>query len=446
MMIKKVLFLTAYFLLPVILMAAIFSSNPGYYGASGFLPMVLGAAAYTLLEFQLILSARPKWIEKHFGLDRFYRFHSLIAMIAIALAFIHKLMEGSVFPETFQTKLGDLALVVFIAAAVLSLVFMADTLARLFQPVCFIRRYLLKWKCFRYHVQLLLHNINVAAAVLIFIHVMLSSSAQSVLVRSLYILYFGTAMAFYLYHQLIRRFFFSKRFSIEEVIHESDSIITLVMRPETGNVFRYLPGQFGFLRILDRAVSREEHPFSISSQPLNTQSLSVTIKNLGDWTASIQRAATKGGKVLLDAPYGRFSPVLCPCDNGIVLIAGGVGITPMLSILRYYYAANKEQRILLFWGANKPDELICTDEFETYQKEMPNFRFIPVLSHAPDFAGEKGYVTQALIQRVINENGLETAKLHFFFCGPAPMWPGIRKSFTNMHVQRRMIHQENFSL
>ncbi len=444
-MAKRILFLTVYFLFPVLLIIAILFSNPSYYGTAGLVPMVLGAAAFTLLNMQLILSARPKWVERYFGLDRFYQFHGIIAVIAIITAFIHKLIMGSTFQESFKTQLGDIAIGIFIFAAVMSLIFMADTLPRLFKPIRIIRDYFIKWKFTKHNLQLLLHNINLAAVVLIFIHVMLSSSAQNILVKSLYILYFGTAIGFYLYHKIIRKHLSGSSFTVGEVIHESESMTTLVLSPKKDEIFSYIPGQFGFLRISDKAVSLEEHPFSISSSPLNRQNVTVTIKNLGDWTSGV-KAVQPGSQVSLDAPYGRFSPILYHCDEGIVLIAGGIGITPMLSILRYYAEKDKEQKIILLWGLKNRDEMICAEEFNGLQIVMPNFCFVPVMSGDPKYSGEKGHITKDLIQRKLEENGFEVPKLHFFFCGPPVMWPGINGSLIAMHVEKRMIHRENFAL
>lgn len=444
-MTNKILFLTVYFLLPVILIIAIFSSNQTYYGAAGFVPMVLGATAFTLLNMQLVLSARPKWVEKHFGLDRFYQFHSIIAVIAIVAAFIHKLIMGGLFQESFKTQLGDIAIGIFIFAAVMSLVFMAETLPRLVKPIRIIRDYFLKWKFTKHNIQLLLHNINLVAVILIFIHVMLSFSAQNIPVKCLYILYFGSAVGFYLYHKIIRKHLHGNGFTVGEVIRESESMTTLVLTPNKDEVLSYIPGQFCFLRISDKAVSLEEHPFSISSSPRNRKNVTVTIKNLGDWTSGI-KAVQPGSQAYLDAPYGRFSPVLYNCGDGIVLLAGGVGITPMLSILRYYAEAAKEQKIILFWGLRNRDEMICAEEFSGFQKAMPNFYFVPVLSGDPEYSGEKGYISKDLILRKLEENGLEIPKLHFFFCGPPVMWPGISGSLTAMHVEKRMIHRENFAL
>lgn len=272
-MIKRILFLAAYFLAPVGLIAAIFFSSPGYYGASGFVPMVFGAVAYTLLNAQLILSARPKWIEASFGLDRFYRFHGLMAIVAIVLAFAHKLLEGRLFPESFQTRLGDMALLLFIAVSALALVFMADTLIRLFRPLRFVRTLFVRLKIGKYNVQRILHNVSVAAVAIVFIHVMITYSAHNLLVKGLYTLYFGAAMGFYLYHKVFRAWFAGKRFTVEAVVPESGSMTTLVLKPQKGAVFAYLPEQFGFLRVFQRGVSPEEHPFSISSQPLEKDRL-----------------------------------------------------------------------------------------------------------------------------------------------------------------------------
>ena len=129
-MVKKFLFLAIYFLSPILPILAIYTSNPRFYGSNGFIPMVLGSIAFTWLNLQLILSSRPKFIESYFGLDKFYRFHGLMAVIAIALAFSHKLLKGLTFSESFTTQLGDVAIIIFIGAAVLALIFMVDTITK----------------------------------------------------------------------------------------------------------------------------------------------------------------------------------------------------------------------------------------------------------------------------------------------------------------------------
>jgi predicted ferric reductase len=441
----KKLFLFLYFLSPLLPIVLIYTSNPGYYSSSGFIPMVLGATAFTWLNAQLILSARPKLIESVFGLDRLFRFHSLIAVIAIVIAFIHKLLQSRIFPESFQTQLGDVAITIFIVTAAMALVFMIDTLVKIVKPLRLVRLAAKKIYIGKYNVQKLLHVLNVAAVVIIFFHVMLTYSAQNPFVRGVYILYFGIAIGFFLYHKVIRRCFLDKKFIIERVTRESPTMWTLTLRPENGTMFAYKPGQFGFIRVFSKNISAEEHPFSISSQPSNKEFLTITIKNLGDWTTHAGDIKS-GSKATLDAPYGRFSPLLYNCENGIVLIAGGVGITPMLSIIRYFYQNNINKKLMLVWGMNDRNDLICKDEMEKLQIEMKNFTFIPVMSRDKDFIGEQGYITTEKIEKFVTENGYELQNSQYFICGPAAMQTNILKGLYKVGIKSHNVHYENFSL
>lgn len=443
-MVKKFLFLAIYFLSPILPILAIYTSNPGFYGFNGFIPMVLGSIAFTWLNLQLILSSRPKFIESYFGLDKFYKFHGLMAVIAIALAFSHKLLKGLTFSESFTTQLGDVAIIIFIGAAVLALIFMVDTIIKKIKILNTLRTLSKKIEIGKYNVQVILHNLNVIAVIFVFLHVMLTNSAKNPIIKTVYTLYFVVSISFYLYHKIIKRYLFQNKFIIKEIIQESESMWTLKMYPVKGKVMDYKPGQFGFIRIIDNGISSEEHPFSISSQPLNKEYISITIKNLGDWTANIKNVKS-GNTALLDAPYGRFSPMLYNYEGGIVLIVGGVGITPILSILRYFYEFKKDQKITLFWGINSISEIICSDEFDLFSKEMKNFSLIPVVAKDKDFAGEKGFINQEKLERLIkSEDGLE--HLQYFICGPAIMQMTVLKSLKSMGINNSKLHYESFSL
>lgn len=442
---RKAIFFLLYFLSPILPIAAIYQSNPGYYGAAGFVPMVLGATAFTWLNAQLIISARPKLIESTFGLDRMYRFHSLMPIFAIVAAFVHKLLKGETFEESFKTKLGDAALIIFIIASVLGLVFLIDTLVQKIKPLMYARNFAKTAYIGKYNIQKILHNIMVAAVILVFIHVMLSYSAKNTLVMAVYIAYFGAAMGFYLYHKVILRYFLSYKFVVESVIEDSAAMRTITMTPENGKIFRYLPGQFGFVRIFGDGISGEEHPFSLTSEPTNKESISMTIKNLGDWTSEIQQIKP-GSKALLTAPYGRFSPLLYKNDKTVVLIAGGVGITPMLSILRYYYGNDKDRKVVLFWGINSMSEMICPGEFAAFQKEMKNFTLVPVVAKQEDYDGEKGFITNGLLERVIGNYIGSMHDAQYYVCGPAVMQSKVIKGLRSKGISKKHIHFESFSL
>lgn len=443
---KKLLFFILYFLSPVLPIAAIYLSNPGYYStAAGLVPMLLGTTAFTWLNAQLVISARPKLLESAFGLDRIFRFHSLMPLIAIAAAFVHKLLRESVFGESFKTQLGDAAIVIFIVVSVLGLVFLIDTLIRNIKPLKVVRDFLNKLYIGKYNIQKLMHNLVVVAVVLVFIHVMLSYSAKNTFVKSVYIAYFAIAMAFYLYHKVVMRYFLSHKFIVDSVTEDSSSMRTLTLRPVKGKVFKYLPGQFGFIRIIGDGISGEEHPFSIASEPTNKDTISMTIKNLGDWTSDVLHVKP-GSKARVSGPYGRFSPLLYKSDKTVVLIAGGVGITPMLSILRYFYKNDKDRKVMLFWGVNSKAELINADEFSAFMREMKNFKFIPVIAREPDYEGEKGYITHEVIERIIQANDCTMQDAQYYICGPAIMQSKVIKGLKSKKISSRHIHFESFSL
>jgi len=442
---KKLIFFIIYFLSPLLPISAIYMSNPEYYGTAGLLPMILGATAFTWFNAQLVMSARLKFIDSVFGLDRIFRFHSLMPVIAVPAAFIHKLLKEAVFGESLKTQLGNAAVIVFSAASVLGLVFLIDTLVKKFKPLKYISDYAKKAYVGKYHVQKILHNVTVAGVILIFIHVMLSFSAKNLFVRTVYIAYFSAAMGFYLYHKVIMRYFLSRRFTVEKVIEESAAMRTITLRPDNGKIFSYLPGQFGFVRIKGEGTSGEEHPFSLSSEPTNNETISMTIKNLGDWTANVLHIR-QGSRALITAPYGRFSPLLYPGDKPVILIAGGVGITPMLSILRYYYRNKQDRVVILFWGINTMKEMICRDEFADFQLGMKNFRFVPVLAAEEGFDGEKGYIGYELLERVIRHNKIDMKDAHFYVCGPGMMQTKIIIGLKSNGINKRNIHFESFSL
>jgi predicted ferric reductase len=444
-MMKKSIFFLLYFLSPLLPIAAIYNSNPAYYGGIGKIPMILGSIAYTWLNAQLVISARPKLLESVFGLDRVFRFHSIMPSIAIVASIIHKLLKDDMYEGKFKTSIGDAALVIFIVTSVLALVFLIDTLVRIIKPMKYLTKIAGNIYVGKYNVQKILHNITVAAVVFIFVHVMLSYSARNIYVKSVYILYFAAAMAFYLYHKVVRRYFLSKRFLVEKVAKDSDTMFTLTLKPANGKMFRYKPGQFGFLRIQSKGISGEEHPFSISSQPANKEFITMTVKNLGDWSATVGNIKP-GSKAIIDAPYGRFNPALYPCEAGIVLIAGGVGITPMLSILRDFYLNRRDQKVMLIWGVNTRSERICNDEFDAFERDMKNFVLVPVIAREPDYDGEKGFVTDDLIDRVLTAHGFAIAEQQYFVCGPAIMQNGILKILRAKGIRNKQIHYESFSL
>lgn len=447
-MIRRASILLAYFLSPFILIIAIYSSNIERYGNFKiFVPMMLGAMAYTWLTWEFIIIARPKPIEKYFGMDRLYRFHGLMAVVSVALVFSHKIMMTGLMGTFSTSRMGDKAFYVYLTVIFLALFFMTGIVVQKVRLLQKLRSILGKLKVTNYNFQVILHNISAIGLILMFLHVMMTyGSKSSLMIKGIYILYFALGIGFYIYHRFIRVFLLGrKKYIIGEIISEAENVFTLKMLPEKGSVFSYKPGQFGYMRILGDNIKPEEHPFSFSSQPGEKNYISVTVKTLGDYTASI-RNAKLGYNVLIDGPYGAFSHLDYEGEEGIVLISGGVGITPALSILRYIYLNDIDKRVTLIWGINNRNEIICKDEIEKMEKDMKNFNFVPVMFKDETWDGYKGIIDKGKIEKILLSNGVEMKRQGYYICGPGIMLDNVLKALESMGIRRKFIHFERFSI
>ena len=424
-----------YILAPVLLVYSVYAASPARFGSAGqILPVALGCIAYTMMCAQLILAARIPAIERVFGLDRLIRFHGMAAGWALVLAAAHKLlMHGGAF-RFRPLHTGDLSLLLFLLLGILAAVFLSGRAEGLKK----------KWaRTFwgRYDRELMLHRFMAAAVLLMFLHASGKPFMRTPLSGTVLVLCFAAGMGCFLWHTWLRR---GKSFTVAKVIRENNSMTTLVMAPNRGS-FSYKPGQFGFLSVKDPALSGEAHPFSFSSSPGRDASVSMTIRALGDWTGKVKEIRP-GSQARIDGPYGRFSPLLYPEEEPVVLIAGGVGITPMLSIVRYYEKKNRNKPVLLLWCARDRRDLIARADWERCREEMQHFAFCPVLSRDEGGPGYHGRISRDILEKALGESGISAGAARFYFCGPAPLEQAVRAILKDLGVPRSRIVSEQFSL
>lgn len=119
------------------------------------------------------------------------------------------------------------------------------------------------------------------------------------------------------------------------------------------------------LRLIYDGLVGEPHPFTISSSS-SAEWLSVSIKTVGDFTEKI--GTTKPGDyALIDAPYGRFSFLEFPAQK-YLFIAGGIGITPFMSMLRFICDNRISREVLLLWGNRTERDIAFQDELDEMEE------------------------------------------------------------------------------
>jgi ferredoxin-NADP reductase len=178
------------------------------------------------------------------------------------------------------------------------------------------------------------------------------------------------------------------------------------------------------------------------STPTRPATLQFVIRCCGDWTRDIGRLKT-GDPVAVDGPFGLFSHLVRPYTKELVMIAGGIGITPMLSMLRYLGDIGDERKILLIWSNQTGKDVILPAEFLDIQSRLTNLRLKRIFTRDPEGGKENGRLNQAGLKELLTDFSKQAV---FFICGPRPMMHDIRQALAYLGYLRRKIHLEEFRL
>lgn len=384
---------------------------------------IAGLAGVTLFSINLILSSRLKFIDNLlYGLSNSYNLHHKIGVFAFSLLLFHPLFL-SVRYISISLKAAALFFIPQgfepITYGIIALSLMIVLLSITF--------YLTKLK---YNHWKLTHKFMVLVFVFAFLHILLipSDISRDSLLR-IYILSFailGLALGFY-------RAFLSKyinrnlKYKVKSVVMLNKNVIEIELEPE-GKVMDFLPGQFVFVIFFGDKISRESHPFSISSPP-DKNNLKLVIKSLGDFTENL-RNVKAGGVVSIDGPFGRFSYRNFENKNQIWL-AGGIGITPFLSMARSLSESN--YKIDLYYCTSNRSEAVLLDELSVINS---NIKVMPWYSE------EKGFITAESVFNL--SGGLEGKDI--LLCGPVQFMKGLERQFLKLGVKNKNIHFELFNL
>ncbi len=231
---------------------------------------------------------------------------------------------------------------------------------------------------------------------------------------------------------------------VDEVRVESETAVTVVLHAvgHTGVDFR--PGQFAWLKLGESAFVFEEHPFTIASAATQPWRKEFTVKALGDFS-EILAGLRPGRQVHLDGPHGAFTLDGLRSD-GFVFVAGGVGVTPMLSMLRTMADRGDRRPVLLVVAGRTADDLLHRADHEHLEQRL-NLRLVEILEEPPEeWDGEIGWLSREVMDSALpGRRG--RSHLDYFVCGPGPMVAAATRILENeWGVADRRIHTELFDV
>ena len=397
----------------------------------------LGFIGLAIMALQFVLTARFKWLKSPYGSDLVYHFHRQISFIALILILSHPLLLFIFSPQT----LGLLNIFTapwrarFAVVAVLSLVaLMALSVWRKKLKIDYY-----SWRIW--------HGIlSVVAVGAALVHVEMAGYYVSPpLKRALWIIYAVFWVGLLLYTRFIKPWWLLRHsYRVVEVKEERGNAWTLTLEPVGHKGIKFHPGQFCWINVGSSPFSEKEHPFSISSSAERAGTLSFTIKELGDFTRTIRHTKV-GEKVYVDGAYGAFTTDRHDHAREFIFIAGGVGITPVMSILRTMADRGERRKLVLFYANRDWESITFREELEELALKL-DLKVIHVLEKPPlNWDGKSGFLSREMLEEIIPAE-VPRNQVEVFLCGPPPMMRAVNRMIQEMGIWSGDFHYERFDL
>lgn len=447
-----------YLLSPLIPLAFYFRYNWYSFFHLYSLSVAAGVVGYVYFLNQFITGGRLKVFDRLYGYDRVLLFHRYTAILGFALLVFHH--ETKDVAEDLQVRLGAAALVLFSLLIVFALLFLSNALSHV-SIFARLRAFVQRKLRLQYQHFLFIHNLTAVAMLLALAHVLLAGSTRESPYRfAVMLLWYCGATGTYVWYKFIRpRVHKRYPFRVTRVVQEVRGIATLELSMPDGagtgtgsssgrdgkrgnrKQFTYQPGQFCFMRFLTGEMSREEHPYSISSAPHNRAGITITAKDCGDWSGVLAKRVAVGDCVAVDGAYGLFSHTRLArkeAEVPLVFVAGGVGVTPFMSMLSALAYEKSQRSILLIWKVRAEEELFLKSRITAWEKSIPQLRTAFFVS-----ASQEGRITISdMCLSSLTEMDIEVGC--YFLCGPLRMVRDCRRYLRQRGVAGRRVHNENF--
>ena len=399
--------------------------------AIGQITALLGTYAVLV---ELLLMSRIGWLERAVGFDHLAVWHRWLGFATVTLLSVHVLASTAGFAQTAHRSLAaqTVDFIEHFPDVLMAFVGFALLLAIALSSIAAARRRLRRETWYALHLYAYL------AVALSFAHqlavgtdfvddpvarawwiALVGLTAATILVWRV-----GLPVAFNLRHRLV----------VAEVRREAPGVVSIYITGRRLSEIDAHAGQFFLWRFLTGTGWAKAHPFSLSAKP-NARFLRITVKALGDDTRALQRLRP-GVRVFAEGPYGTFT-LRRPAPRNMLLIAGGIGITPLRAMLEAVPSNGRD--VTLLYRAEREQDLAFRGEIEAIAARRPlTVRYLTGVEIGDDQTDQLGVPSlRALVPDI--------AQRDVFICGPPGLVDAVLRRLHLLGTPRHQIHYERFA-
>jgi predicted ferric reductase len=390
---------------------------------------VTGMAAGYGAAIMLILMSRAPWLERDVGAHRLARWHAWAGPLVIMLTVVHAIAAvvawaGATSSDLVAASRGVLNVPGLLTASVGTVILVLIG----FSSVRALRRRI------SYEQWHFLHLLTYLAVGFGFAHQLAGPDlAGRRWLQIAWALLYTYAFALVLRWRVFQPLFqlWRHRLRVEQVRQEAPDVMSVLMSGQHLDELRAEPGQFFRWRFLTRQTWRSAYPFSLSAPPTR-HLLRITIKARGDGTRRLFEIP-RGTLVFAEGPYGVLTRRRRRRPR-VLLIAGGVGITPMRALFEEMDLPGKD--VTLVYRAAKEQDLVHKRELDEIA-ERSGARVVYLVGPSSDARND---MSAHALNRIVGD----LCDHDVYLCGSPRLASRVRHSLTDSGFPRHQLHEERF--
>jgi len=217
---------------------------------------------------------------------------------------------------------------------------------------------------------------------------------------------------------------------IERALHLSHDVMGLFLRLPVAEAFDFAPGQYIDIML----PGGRRRSFSIASPPHDSRPLELHVRRVagGEFTEALFARETRDTLLRIEGPLGQFvyrpaakSPGAAAAAAPMLLVGGGTGLAPLLSIVRHVVENGLKRDMTVYWGVRHERDLYAHGVLEDLARRAAHLRYVPVLSEpSRHWRGRSGWVHEAVLQDIDRLDGYDV-----YAAGPPAMIAAVRREF-----------------